>query len=263
MDLQLNGKRALVTGSTSGLGEAIAKTLASEGATVVIQGRRENEAKRVTDEILAAGGKAIFVTGDLAIDAEADAVANAILDALGGVDILVNNAGIAPMGNWFETPADTWLNVYNLNVAGMVRMVNRFAPTMKEQGWGRIIAISSGEGIKPNAYRGAYSASKGAIINLSISLANAFANTGVTSNTISPGLIWTAGVDEVADQMGISKQKSEREQKLLAEWAPNPTGRIGSPEDIAATVAFVASPKAGYINGANIRVDGGATPTTN
>lgn len=183
MDLQLNGKRALVTGSTSGLGEAIAKTLASEGVTVIVQGRRESEAKRVADEITAAGGNATVAIGDLATEAGAEAVVTAALNAfggIGGIDILVNNAGIAPVGDWFQTNADTWMEIYNLNVAGIVRLINRFAPTMKEQGWGRIISIASGEASKPQVFQGAYAASKAAVVNLSVSLANALANTGVS-----------------------------------------------------------------------------------
>lgn len=263
MDLQLQDKRALVTGSTSGIGEAIAKTLAVEGAIVVVQGRREAEAKRVADEIVAAGGKAAFAVGDLATEAGAEAVVTSTLEALGGIDILVNNAGIAPVGDWFQTNADTWMEIYNLNVAGIVRLTNRFASGMRENGWGRIISIASGEASKPQVFQGAYAASKAAVVNLSVSLANALANTGVTSNAIGPGLIWTNMVDKLADEMGVPQEKTEREQKLVAEWAPNPSGRLGRVEDIANAVAFVASPKADYINGANIRVDGGFVPTVN
>lgn len=263
MDLKLQDKRVLITGSTSGIGEAIAKTLATEGALVVVQGRRETEANRVADEIKATGGRASIAVGDLATQAGAEAVVTATLNALGSVDILVNNAGIAPTTNWFETNADIWMDVYNLNVAGMVRLINRFAPAMKERGWGRIISISSGEASKPVVAQSAYSASKAAVLNLAVSLANALANTGVTSNAISPGLIWTGAVDKFADELGFPQDKTEREQKLIAALAPNPSGRLGRVEDIANAVAFVASPKADYINGANIRVDGGSTPTVN
>ena len=263
MDLQLQDKRALITGSTSGIGKAIAQTLATEGAIVVVQGRRETEAKRVADAIMAAGGKALIAVGDLATEAGTEAVVTATQDALGSIDILVNNAGIAHTGDWFQTHAETWMEIYNLNVAGIVRLTNRFAPEMREQSWGRIISIASGVASKPWFLQGAYAASKAAVVNLAVSLANALAHTGVTSNTISPGLIWTEGVDQQADQMGVPKEQTEREQKLVAEWAPNPSGRMGRVEDIANAVAFVASPKADYINGANIRVDGGYVPTVN
>lgn len=243
MDLQLNGKRALVTGSTSGIGAAIAKTLATEGATVIVQGRRESEAKRVADEILAAGRQATIAIGDLTTEAGAEAVVTAAQNTLGGIDILVNNAGIAPMGDWFQTKADTWLEIYNLNVAGMVRLINRFAPAMKAQGWGRIVSIASGEASKPVVYQGAYAASKAAVVNLSVSLANALANTGVTSNAISPGLIWTEMVDKLADEMGMPQEKTEREQKLVAEWAPNPTGRLGRLKMLLLLLPLLPAPK--------------------
>jgi 3-oxoacyl-[acyl-carrier protein] reductase len=263
MDLKLQDKRVLITGSTSGIGEAIAKTLATEGASVVVQGRRETEAQRVAAEIKATGGKAAIAVGDLATPAGAEAVVTATLNAIGGIDILVNNAGIAPIGYWFETNADIWMDVYNLNVAGMVRLIDRFAPAMQERGWGRIIAISSGEASNPPITQSAYAASKAAVLNLAVSLAKALANTGVTSNAISPGLIWTETVDKLADELGFPQERTEREQKLVAAWAPNPSGRLGRVEEIANAVAFVASPMADYINGANIRVDGGATPTVN
>ena len=262
MDLQLQDKRALVTGSTSGIGKAIAKTLATEGAIVVVQGRRETEAQRVADEIMVVGGKASIAVGDLATEAGAEGVVAATQDALGGIDILINNAGMALTGDWFQTNAETWMEIYNLNVAGIIRLVNRFAPEMRGQGWGRIISIASGEASLPVVSQGAYAASKAAVVNLAVSLANALAHTGVTSNAISPGLIWTEMVDKLADEMGVPKEKMEREQKL-AEWVPNPSGRMGRVEDIANAVAFVASPKADYINGANIRVDGGTVPTVN
>ena len=262
MDLQLQDKRALITGSTSGIGEAIAKTLAEEGAIVVVKGRRETEAKRVADEIMAAGGKASIAVGDLATDTGAEAVVTATLDALGSIDILVNSAGMAHTGDWFQTNVTTWMEIYNLNVAGIVRLTNRFVPEMRERGWGRIISIASGEASNPLVSQGAYSASKAAVVNLSISLAKALANTGVTSNAISPGLIWTEMIDKQADAMGIPKDKKEREQKL-GEWVSNPSGRLGRVEDIGNAVTFVASPKADYINGANIRVDGGSNSTVN
>lgn len=260
MDLQLQDKRALITGSTGGIGGAIAKTLAEEGAIVVVQGRRETEAKRVADEIIAAGGKALIAIGDLATDTGAEAVVTATLDTLGSIDILVNSAGIEHTDDWFQTNAATWMEIYNLNVAGTVRLTNRFVPEMRERGWGRIISIASGNASRPLGNQGAYSASKAAVVNLSISLANALANTGVTSNAISPGMIWTEMIDKVADEMGIPKNRTEREQKL-GEWAQNPSGRMGRVEDIANAVTFVASPKADYINGANIRVDGGSNST--
>jgi 3-oxoacyl-[acyl-carrier protein] reductase len=262
MELGLKHKRALVTGSTSGIGEAIAKTLALEGAKVVVHGRREAEAKRVSQEIVNSGGTAIFVIGDLGEEANADHVAAAALSAWDGIDILVNNAGAYPGKAWFEESGDDWNAVYNTNVASMIRMINRIVPGMKERGWGRVIAIASGVASRPVSAMGAYSATKAANVNLAVSLAHALPSSGVTSNAVSPGLIMTPGIDETFDKMGVAKDAAVR-ARIAADMAPNPTGRAGFAQEIADAVTFLASARADYINGQNLRVDGGFVPTVN
>jgi 3-oxoacyl-[acyl-carrier protein] reductase len=262
MDLKIQNKRALVTGSTSGIGESIAKTLAQEGVKVIVHGRREAEAKRVCDEITKAGGTAATAIGDLATDADADRVAETALKAFGGIDILVNNAGAYPAKGWFNESADDWNDVYNTNVGSMVRMINRLVPLMKSSKWGRVISIASGAGTKPLAGLPAYSATKAATINLIVSLAMVLGDSGVTSNAVSPGVILTPGVDSNLDQMGVEKSLDVR-AKTAAQFAPNPLGRAGFPQEIADAVAFLASSRADYITGQNLRVDGGYVPTVN
>src|SRR5438045_62151 len=149
MNLQLQGKRALVTGSSAGIGEATAKTLAREGAFVVVHGRREAEVCRVVGEIETAGGKAFAAIGDLGTDEGAKRVAEATLRAIGGVDILVNNAGAFPARPWLETTAADWVSLYDQNVGSMVRITNHLIPGMKERGWGRVIAIASAVATMP------------------------------------------------------------------------------------------------------------------
>jgi 3-oxoacyl-[acyl-carrier protein] reductase len=268
MDLQLRGKRAVVTGSSSGIGEAIAKSLAAEGVAVVVHGRREDQANRVADEIAANGGQAVVAIGDLSSDAGADAVAKVANDALGGIDILVNNAGAFPHSPWLEATAADWVDLYNVNVGSMVRMITRLAPGMKERGWGRVIAVASGVATMPFPDAGAYSATKGANINLAVGLAKALAGTGITSNAVSPGMVVTPGVEEMLRKLAPQFNLPPDDLAALERFAvenrvPNPSGRLGRPEDIAAAVTFLASPLAGYINGANLRVDGGTVPTVN
>ncbi len=262
MDLRLQGKCALVTGSTSGIGEAIAKTLSSEGVKIIVHGRREAEAKRVVEEITQSGGSAAIAIGDLSTDAGADQVAELATQAFGGVDILVNNAGTYPAKGWFaETPED-WNEVYNVNVTSMVRMINRLVPAMQERKWGRVIAIASGVATTPQAGLPAYSATKVANINLAVSLAGSLGDSGVTSNAVSPGIIMTPGLHGMFDQMGVEGDPESR-AKVAAGFAVNPLGRPGYPQEIADAVVFLASGRADYITGQNLRVDGGYVPTVN
>jgi 3-oxoacyl-[acyl-carrier protein] reductase len=268
MDLQLSGKRAVVTGSSSGIGEAIAKSLAAEGVAVVVHGRREAQAKRVADEIAADGGRAVVAIADLSTDAGADAVAKTANDALGGVDILVNNAGAFPHFAWLDSTAADWVDIYNQNVGSMVRLITRLVPGMKQRGWGRVISLASIVATMPFAESAAYSATKSANANLAVSLAKALAGTGITSNAVSPGMIVTPGVEEMLKTMAPKFDLPPNDLQALEQFAlknmcPNPSARLGRPEDIAVAVTFLASPLTGYINGANLRVDGGTTPTVN
>jgi 3-oxoacyl-[acyl-carrier protein] reductase len=268
MDLQLNGKRALVTGSSSGIGEAISKSLAAEGVAVVVHGRREAQAERVARQIVAAGGKAVVAIGDLSSDAGADGVAKVVYGAFGGADILVNNAGAFPHKPWLESTAADWNSVYNQNVGSMVRLITRLVPGMKQRGWGRVISLASVVATMPFSGGPAYAATKSANANLAVSLAKELAGTGITSNAVSPGMIVTPGVEEMLRKMAPELDLSPDDLPALEQYAlknmvPNPSARLGRPEDIAAAVTFLASPLAGYINGMNLRVDGGTVPTVN
>jgi len=266
MNLQLEGRRALVTGSSAGIGEGIARALALEGVTVVVHGRNQERAEHTAHAITSGGGKALVVLGDLAADEGAREVAEKTLSALGGVDILVNNAGEFPFRGWANTTPSQWAEAYNTNVVSMVRMVRLLAPQMKANGWGRIIQLASTVAATPPPQMPDYSASKAATVNITVGLAREFAGTGITVNTVSPGPIVTLGyvrlISEVAAALGWGTEWSEIERRLL-EGLKIPCGRLGLVEDVAHLVTFLASPLAGYINGANLRVDGGLTPAIN
>jgi NAD(P)-dependent dehydrogenase (short-subunit alcohol dehydrogenase family) len=267
MDLALTGKRAIVTGSTGGIGEGIAKMLAQEGAAVAVQGRNESAGRRVQREIEAVGGKAILAIGDLSTDEGAKRVVEKALDELGAIDILVNNAGAYEIRGWADTTPQQWLEVFNQNVVSMVRMIRLLVPQMRQSGWGRIIQLSSAVGVQPLAALPDYNATKAAVINMTVSLAKELANTGVTVNTVSPGPIMTSGWIEwargIARDRGWGNDMPEIERRIVQDVLPNAVGRVGRVDDIATLVSFIASPLAGFINGANLRVDGGSVQTVN
>lgn len=264
MDLQLTGKRALVTGSSQGIGAGIARVLAHEGARVVIHGRNEDRARAVAADIERAGGQVSVAIGDLATDAGCERVAEQILRTLGGVDILVNNAGgKTAAGNppWFGVSWADWIGTYEQNVGAAVRLIHRFAPGMRERQWGRIIQIASAAATQPESGIGEYQAAKAAMVNLTAGLARSLAHTGITVNTVSPGTILTPAVEQwlgaVAEQRQWGSDWSVIEQRFTTELIPLCVDHIGRPEDIGRVVALLASPLSGYITGVNYRVDGG------
>ena len=266
MDLQLSGKRALVTGSTSGIGEQIAKTLAAEGVHVVVHGRRRTEAERVVQEVKASGGSAIFTIGELGSDEEAATVAKEAIAAFGGIDILVNNAGVFPMKPWLHSTAKEWVDLYNDNVGSVVPLVTQLVHTMVEQKWGRVIMLGSFFGPMPGFPVANYATTKGANISQAVSLAKELGGTGVTANSVSPGPIRTPGMEAGAREASVAQGQAYdfiAFEKYYVEQTRLPAGKIGSPLDVANMVAFVSSPLADFITGANLRVDGGMTPTIN
>jgi NAD(P)-dependent dehydrogenase (short-subunit alcohol dehydrogenase family) len=261
MDLQLSGKRALVTGSSIGLGEAIAKRLAAEGAVVVVHGRDAARAEAVADAIRADGGDATVAIGDVGTDAGADAVQSAAL-ADGAVDILVNNVGVYDAAaSWSDTTPDAWAGIYNVNVIASVRLIQRLVPAMRERGWGRVIQISSVLGELPQSRQPHYAATNAARNNLATSLARELKHSGVTSNVVAAGGIVVPAVQEYLTQLGRENGWGETweaiEPNAVDALSPNDAGRIGRPQEYADLVAYLASPVAGYITGATVRMDGG------
>jgi len=268
MDLKLQGKRALVTGSSSGIGAGVARMLAEEGCTVVVHGRDRERANSVALEIRAAGA----VIGDIATAGGADSVAAAAAGAAGGaIDILVNNAGGGEGTTnlpWLDVPEEAWIRTYQINTMGAVRLVRRLVPAMKDAGWGRIIQISSAVASRPTVRGPDYAGSKAALTNTTVALAHALSGTGITANVVSPGVILTPSVEkwtrDISASMGWGAVKREDlERRLAVEMLKLPVARIGTVEDVGMAVCMLASPRSGFITGANIRVDGGQVDCVN
>src|SRR6266436_3191630 len=238
MDLRLAGKRALVTGSSAGLGEAIAKLLAAEGVGIVVHGRDEGRTNAVAEAIRADGGRADVALGDLSTD-----------------------AGAYHHQTWMEATPARWIETYESNVLSGVRMIHRLLPQMRERRWGRVIQIGGGLAIQPVPTTPDYAASLAARHNLAVSLARELKDSGVTSNVVAPGAILVASVEkllvEVAPRYGWGERWEEIERGCVRDMIPNDVGRLGRPEEIAAAVAYLASPLTDYVSGAVLRVDGG------
>ena len=253
MDLQLTDKLAVVSGSTAGIGYAIAEALAKEGARVVVNGRTQ---AAVADAVSKIGQGALGFAGDLSDAAKAAELARKYPD----VDILVNNLGIFEPKPFEEIPDEDWRRFFDVNVLSGVRLARAYLPGMKRRDWGRIIFISSESAVQIPAEMIHYGMTKTAQLAVSRGLAESVAGTRITVNCVLPGPTQSRGVNDFVAQMAKANNKSfEQIQKEFFEHV-RPTSllkRFITPEEVGAFVAFVASPLAAATNGAALRVDGG------
>lgn len=247
---RLEGKVAVVTGGNAGIGEAIAKRFAEEGASVVVTGRRQQELDRVVSVIRHSKGKALAVAGSVTDEAHAQDVARRALDSFGRVDILVNNAGIGDFGKRLHEIDDaTWANVLDVNLTGVFRLTRAIIPQMLKQGRGAIVNISSIASLVGIATLSVYAASKGGLDALTRALAIDYAKDGIRCNVVNPGLIDTPmAAPLMADP--------ERLQPILAQYAIH---RPGTPEEVANMVLYLASDEAAWVTGGTFTIDGGMT----
>lgn len=258
MDMQINGKLALVTGSTQGIGRAIAQGLAAEGARVIVNGR----SARTVDEtvkMLSATGEAHGVVADLATAAGAQKLIEAA-SHIDDVDILVNNVGYFEVKPFAEISDQDWLDMFELNVMSGIRLTRALFAKMLSRNWGRVIFIASEQSVKPNPDMLHYAMSKTAQVSLARGLAESTSGTGVTVNSVLAAPTWSEGVEAFLGKIGPEQGKSVDEMRTAYFDGPGRTSllqRWATPEEIAAQVVFLCSVQAAAINGAAQRVDGG------
>jgi len=251
--MELEGKVALVTGASRGMGKAIALKLASLGSKVVvnyvaIEASNKVDADNLVESIIRLGGEAMSVEADVRDSETVKAMVEQVTDKWSKIDILVNNAGINRDTLLLRMTDDAWDEVINTNLRGAYLCTKFALRSMMRQDWGRIINISSVTGIVGNAGQSNYAASKGGLIAFTKSVAREMGSRNITVNAVAPGYIITGMTD---------KLPSERKEAVLSMI---PLQRFGQPEDVAELVAFLASDRAGYITGQAITIDGGLFP---
>ena len=258
MDLQLEDKVCVVTGSSAGIGLETARLLAAEGARVVVNGRNPDSVEAAAQEI----GAALGVAADMA---DPQAPANLIETAgqeLGHVDCLVNNVGLARQDDFLALEDEAWDELWQLNVMSYIRAIRAVLPGMRDRAYGRIVNVSSTAGKRPSTGMPDYSVTKAAVLSLSRLVADLYAKDGVLCNAVTPGP--TASPAWLAEgglaEQTMKKSGKSREEVLEAVGKGRPLGRLAQPEEIAAVIAFLCSDRASYVTGAAWSADGGTVP---
>lgn len=244
----LTGKVAIVTGASRGIGEAIARAYASAGARVVISSRKQESLENVAASIRQQGGEALPVAAHNGDKAALQALARSALDAYGKIDVLVNNAATNPHFGPLLTAEDSmWQKTFEVNLFGMVWLIQAVVEAMRAAGGGKIINVASVNGLRPGAMQGVYSATKAAVINVTQTLAVELAGDGIAVNAIAPGLIKTHFARVIWENEAVHK----------AIIARTPQQRIGEPDEIAGIALYLAAPASSFTTGQVFVVDGG------
>ncbi len=247
----LSGKRALITGSTSGIGLAVARALKAEGADIVLNGFGDADEIAALKDELSASHSGADLTDAAAIEQ--------MMQEAGGVDILVNNAGMQHVAPVDEFPPEQWDRIIALNLTAAFHTTRHAVPAMKAKGWGRIINTASAHSLVASPFKSAYNASKHGIAGFTKTIALELAQTGVTANCISPGYVWTPLIEgQIPDTMkarGLTREEVINDVLL----AKQPTKKFVQPEEVGALAVFLCRDEAGNVTGANWSIDGGWT----
>jgi 3-oxoacyl-[acyl-carrier protein] reductase len=251
LNLGLNGRAALVCGSTRGIGRAVAKTLALEGAHVAVNGRHENATRIAAKELAEQTAAALRpLTADVTVAEQAEGLVRQAAKEFGRLDVLFCNAGGPPAAPFKDQPAEAWQRAIELNLLSTINLARAAVPIMRKAQWGRIICLVSVAAKQPLPGLILSTTARAGVLGFAKALADEVATDGITVNCICPGFIATERVEE------LTKTKPEMMKQMLAQI---PMGRIGNPTELAAAVAFLASEPASYISGAVLQVDGGFT----
>jgi 3-oxoacyl-[acyl-carrier protein] reductase len=257
MDLGLKGKVALVTGGSKGIGKAVARGLAEEGARVAICARTEGPLRAAADEIAKATGSEVYpVVADLTRAGDARRAVDETVARFGRIDVLVNNAGSAPGGVLLDLSEEDWQRALQLKFMGFVRCTTAAVPHMIKQGGGRIVNVVGNDGVKPIGIELTPSAANAADLAVTVALAEQYGRQGICINAVNPGPVATERWDELIGGIARIRKIPVAEAQQRAERSI-PLGRICTVEEVANVVTFVASPRASFMNGALITVDGG------
>lgn len=260
MDLKLNGRRALITASTGGLGLEMARALAAEGAHVFVNGRTRNSADRAVADILATHPDAVVAA--VAGDCGTAEGCRAVIEALPEVDVLVNNLGIYEAVALLDSADDDWMRLYEINVLSGVRLTRHYLPSMLARSVGRVINIASEAALTPAPELPHYSATKTAQLSVSRMFAELTKGSGVTVNAVLPGSSKTVGVANFVQDLFPELGYPEAEKRFMDEnRSTSLLGRLIDPTEIASVVTFIASDLSGAINGVALRADGGIVRT--
>ncbi len=258
MDLGLNGKRALVLASSSGLGLGIGTRLCGEGANVLLSGRSQDKLENAADALTNAGpGEAHYMVADLADPASGEALFDAATEWLGGVDILINNTGGPPPGGVEGQDIDVWRAQFDTMVVRLIEIANLCLPGMRERGWGRILTVASSGVIQPIPNLSISNTIRSALVGWNKSLSNEVAADGVTVNILAPGRIHTDRTDQL-DAAAAKRQGKTIEEVRQASEGTIPARRYGTVEEFASVAAFLVSEPASYVTGGVVRCDGGS-----
>ncbi|SDJ92814.1 NAD(P)-dependent dehydrogenase, short-chain alcohol dehydrogenase family [Catalinimonas alkaloidigena] len=268
MELNIEGKVAVITGGDSGIGLETAKFLVKEGVKIVLSDIDKEELEKAADEVRALAkdkNDVITIVADLAENEQVVKMAETVKQKFGGASMLINCAGArGAAGDFLELTDDDWMKTIEIDLLAAVRLCRAFIPQMLENKWGRVILIASENALQPYEEESPYNACKAAIINLSKCLSRAYSAEDILINTVSPAYVETPMTDAMMEE--LAKERGTSEEEAVKWFVKNKRPYIamqrrGKPKEVASVIAFLCSEHATYVNGSNVRVDGGAVET--